>query len=299
VARAGGSNIFISSITLAGLGLVATGVILSVILRPVYNDKSSRNSNGIRNSRQAARLHGQVQEVSVEEYSVGADGKPDVLHRSERSWYDNGGDRVRYVRNSVNQDESKSGAIESGEASTQLDTGISLNEFGFRLVSPNQIVLNPTRVRYAFEIFNLHRFEAFYFNEDGDSRGKSVHQDFTEGKRRYVSIIQYSPEGNRERSELTVLNQRGDIEEQIQRNHDGNIVLHWVYSYDRRGNLIEMTSLDNDGKPRRKVTFGYVYDEMGNWIERTTYSYVVETGVESTFFPKIITKRKITYHSGR
>jgi hypothetical protein len=60
-----------------------------------------------------------------------------------------------------------------------------------------------------------------------------------------------------------------------------------------------MTSLDDEGKPRHKVAFSYIYDEQGNWIERTSYGFMTEVGVESTFIPKTVSKRKITYYSNR
>lgn len=274
-------------------------MIVSILARSVYDDRSNQDIKAVRSARQTARLQGPVQKVSVEEFALGENGKADVLKKSEHSWYSKRGARVRYERDSLYQDESSSGELDPEEATTQLDTGQSLNEYGFRLLSPSRSVLDPRRVRYAFEIFNLHRFEAFYYDEGGALGGKSVHHDFSDGKRRYISISRYSPEGNHDSSELTVFNRRGDVEEQIKRNREGRIFLHWTYAYDEQGNLIEMTSLDNEGKPMRKVTFSYIYDEMGNWIERTTYGFMMKSGVESTFIPQIVTKRKITYYSGR
>lgn len=250
-------------------------------------------------ARQASRLLGPVREVSVADFIVTTNGEPGELRKSERTVYNGKGDRVHYERDSLRQEEWNPSPSESGDAPAQTDTGLSLNEYGFRLLSPSRIVLDPTRVRYAFEIFNHHRFEAFNYDEGGALEGKSVHHDFDDGKRRYIRISRYSREGNRESSELTVLNRRGDIEEQIKRTHEGRTVLHWTYAYDKRGNLVEMTSLDDEGKPRQKVVFSYIYDDRGNWIERTAYGFITETGVESTFSPKIVTKRKITYYSAR
>lgn len=274
-------------------------MIASIILKSVHYSEANQDFNGIRSPRQSARLHGPVQEVSVEEYVVGASGEPEALLKSERTLYSEQGNRIHHERDSIRLGEHDPGISGSTGRTTRLDTGLSLNEFGFRLLPLDRRALNPTCVRYAFEIFNLHRHEAFYYDKRGALAARSVHSDFSEGNRRYLSINRYNPQGGRTGSEVTVINPRGDIEEQIHRNSEGNIILHWIYSYDRRGNLLEMTSLDDEGKPYRKVTYSYVYDEQGNWIKRTAYGFVTEAGVESAFIPTMITKRKITYYSSR
>jgi hypothetical protein len=299
VARASCPYIRIFSLALIGPWLVGIAVIVSIILRPIPDSEPYQGSPAIKTARQASRLQGPVREVSVEEFTVANDGEPGELRRNGRTVYSHKGDRIYYERDSLHKEVWSPSTSDPGDAAAQLDTGLSLNEFGFRLLFPGRAPVNPTRLRYAFDLFNLHRYETFYFDDRGALAGRSVQHQFDDGKRWHIRSTRFNPNGGRENGSLTVLNKRGDVEESVRYNHEGRAVLHWVYAFDKRGNLVEMTSLDDEGKPRQKVALSYIYDEQGNWIERTTYGFMTEAGVESTFIPKTITKRKITYYSTR
>jgi hypothetical protein len=240
-----------------------------------------------------------VREVSVEVFTVTADGEPGELRKSERTVYSEKGDRIHYERDSLRQGEWNPSPSDPGEVAAQLDTGLSLNEFGFRLLYPGRSPVNPTRRHYAFDIINPLCHETFFLDERGALEGRRVQTQFDDGERWYIRSTHFNPDGERETGSLTVLNNRGDVEESIKYDNAGRIVLHWVYGFDERGHLVEKTSLDDEGKPREKVAFSYIYDEQGNWIKRTAYGFITEAGVESTFIPKTVTKRKITYYSAR
>jgi TonB family protein len=68
-----------------------------------------------------------------------------------------------------------------------------------------------------------------------------------------------------------------------------------VYKYDEKGNISEMTMLNNDGSLLSKETYKYEYDFAGNWNKMTTSVAVVDGG-RLTFEPNEITYRSIMYY---
>jgi len=68
-----------------------------------------------------------------------------------------------------------------------------------------------------------------------------------------------------------------------------------VYKYDERGNISEMTLLNNDGSLMGKEMYKYDYDALGNWIKMTTSVAVVEGG-KVNFEPTEVTYRTISYY---
>ena len=68
-----------------------------------------------------------------------------------------------------------------------------------------------------------------------------------------------------------------------------------VYKYDEKGNISEMTLLNNDGTLMSKETYKYEYDFAGNWNKMTTSVAVVDGG-RLTFEPTEITYRSIMYY---
>jgi len=68
-----------------------------------------------------------------------------------------------------------------------------------------------------------------------------------------------------------------------------------VYKYDERGNISEMTLLNNDGSLLGKEVYKYDYDTVGNWTKMTTSVAVVEAG-KVTFEPTEVTYRSIMYY---
>ena len=68
-----------------------------------------------------------------------------------------------------------------------------------------------------------------------------------------------------------------------------------VYKYDERGNISEMTLLNNDGSLLGREVYKYDYDTLGNWTKMMTSVAVVEGG-KVTFEPTEVTYRSIMYY---
>jgi len=68
-----------------------------------------------------------------------------------------------------------------------------------------------------------------------------------------------------------------------------------IYKYDERGNISEMTLLNNDGTLLGKEVYKYDYDSVGNWTRMTTSVAVVEGG-KVNFEPTEVTYRTIAYY---
>jgi TonB family protein len=68
-----------------------------------------------------------------------------------------------------------------------------------------------------------------------------------------------------------------------------------VYKYDEKGNISEMTLLNNDGSLLSKETYKYEFDFAGNWNKMTTSVAVVDGG-RVVFEPTEVTYRSIMYY---
>jgi TonB family protein len=68
-----------------------------------------------------------------------------------------------------------------------------------------------------------------------------------------------------------------------------------VYKYDDKGNISEMTLLNEDGSLLGKEIYKYEFDFAGNWNRMTTSVAVIEGG-KITFEPTEITYRSIMYY---
>jgi TonB family protein len=68
-----------------------------------------------------------------------------------------------------------------------------------------------------------------------------------------------------------------------------------VYKYDEKGNISEMTLLNNDGTLLSKEVYKYEFDFLGNWNKMTTSVGVVDSrGIN--FEPTEVTYRSIMYY---
>jgi TonB family protein len=68
-----------------------------------------------------------------------------------------------------------------------------------------------------------------------------------------------------------------------------------VYKYDDKGNISEMTLVNDDGSLLSKETYKYEFDFAGNWNRMTTSVAVIEAG-RMSFEPTEITYRSIMYY---
>jgi protein TonB len=103
-----------------------------------------------------------------------------------------------------------------------------------------------------------------------------------EGKRAVLEIVAYDIKGNK-------------IENQYYPIPGGTLSGKEVYKYDDKGNISEMTLLNDDGSLLSKETYKYEFDFGGNWNKMTAYVAVVEGG-RFAFEPTEITYRAIMYY---
>jgi len=68
-----------------------------------------------------------------------------------------------------------------------------------------------------------------------------------------------------------------------------------VYKYDDKGNISEMTVLNENGSLLSKEIYKYDFDSVGNWTRMTTLVAVIEAG-NVTFEPTEVTYRSIMYY---
>lgn len=68
-----------------------------------------------------------------------------------------------------------------------------------------------------------------------------------------------------------------------------------VYKYDDKGNISEMTLVNDDGSLLGKEVYKYEFDFAGNWNKMTTSVAVIEAG-RMSFEPTEITYRSIMYY---
>lgn len=103
-------------------------------------------------------------------------------------------------------------------------------------------------------------------------------------------------EGNRSLLELVSYNLDGKkIHNQYFPQTGATLTGKEVYSYDQKGNISEMTLLNEDGTLIGKEIYKYTFDFAGNWNRMTTSVAVVEGG-KVVFEPSEITYRSIMYY---
>jgi len=103
-----------------------------------------------------------------------------------------------------------------------------------------------------------------------------------EGKRALLEVVAYDIKGNK-------------VENQYFPVAGGTITGKEVYKYDDKGNISEMTLLNDDGSLQSRETYKYEFDFAGNWNKMTASVAVVDGG-KVTFEPTEITYRAIMYY---
>jgi TonB family protein len=103
-----------------------------------------------------------------------------------------------------------------------------------------------------------------------------------EGKHAVLEVMAYDIKGNK-------------IENQYFPIAGGNLTGKEVYKYDEKGNISEMTLVNDDGSLLSKEVYRYEFDFAGNWNKMTTSVAVVESG-RMSFEPTEITYRSIMYY---
>ncbi len=103
-----------------------------------------------------------------------------------------------------------------------------------------------------------------------------------EGKRALMEVVAYDVKGNK-------------VENQYFPVAGGTLTGKEVYKYDDKGNISEMTLLNDTGSLVGKESYQYEFDFAGNWNKMTASVAVVEAG-RFTFEPMEITYRAIMYY---
>lgn len=112
---------------------------------------------------------------------------------------------------------------------------------------------------------------------------QTVDNRSVEGKRSILEVVAYDVKGNK-------------IENQYFPVAGATLTGKEVYKYDEKGNISEMTLLNNDGTLLSKETYKYEYDFAGNWNKMTTSVAVIDNGGKFNFEPTEITYRSILYY---
>ncbi|HLA10296.1 MAG TPA: TonB family protein [Pyrinomonadaceae bacterium] len=103
-----------------------------------------------------------------------------------------------------------------------------------------------------------------------------------EGKRTLVEVVTYDIRGNK-------------VENQYFPVPGGALSGKEVYKYDEKGNINEMTLLNDDGSLMSQEFYKYEFDFAGNWNKMTTSVATVEGG-KLVFEPSEVTYRSIMYY---
>jgi TonB family protein len=103
-----------------------------------------------------------------------------------------------------------------------------------------------------------------------------------EGRHAVLEIVAYDVKGNK-------------IENQYFPVAGANLTGKEVYKYDEKGNISEMTLVNDDGSLLSKEIYRYEFDFAGNWNKMTTSVAVIEGG-KLAFEPSEVTYRFIMYY---
>jgi protein TonB len=103
-----------------------------------------------------------------------------------------------------------------------------------------------------------------------------------EGKHAVLEVAAYDIKGNK-------------IENQYFPVAGANLTGKELYKYDEKGNISEMTLLNQDGSLLSKEIYTYEFDFAGNWNKMTTSVAVIEAG-RMSFEPTEVTYRSIMYY---
>lgn len=103
-----------------------------------------------------------------------------------------------------------------------------------------------------------------------------------EGKHAILEVVAYDIKGNKTENQYFPI-------------AGANLTGKEVYKYDDKGNISEMTLVNDDGSLVSKEVYKYEFDFAGNWNRMTTSVAVIEGG-RVAFEPNEITYRSIMYY---
>jgi TonB family protein len=162
-------------------------------------------------------------------------------------------------------------ALSSG-ASAQTNLAAKANSFQ---PQPASTVIESDRVKDGFVgPVRRVRTETVKLSSEGGS--------LIEGKRALLEVVAYDVRGNK------VENQYFPVTGATPTGKEN-------YKYDDKGNISEMTLLNDNGELAGKEIYKYEFDFLGNWNKMTTAVAVVDAG-KITFEPAEVTYRSIMYY---
>lgn len=103
-----------------------------------------------------------------------------------------------------------------------------------------------------------------------------------EGKRSLLELVAYDLKGNKTENQYFPVG-------------GATLTGKESYKYDDKGNISEMTLMNEDGSLLSKESYRYEFDFAGNWNKMTTLVAVVDSG-KLTFEPSEVTYRSIMYY---
>jgi protein TonB len=103
-----------------------------------------------------------------------------------------------------------------------------------------------------------------------------------EGKHAVLEVVAYDIKGNKTENQYFPV-------------AGANLTGKEVYKYDDKGNISEMTLVNDDGSLLGKEVYKYEFDFAGNWNKMTTSVAVIEGG-RMSFEPTEVTYRSIMYY---
>jgi len=103
-----------------------------------------------------------------------------------------------------------------------------------------------------------------------------------EGKHTILEVVAYDIKGNKTENQYFPI-------------AGANLTGKEVYKYDAKGNISEMTLVNDDGSLMSKEVYKYEFDFAGNWNRMTTSVAVIEGG-RVAFEPTEVTYRSIMYY---
>lgn len=104
----------------------------------------------------------------------------------------------------------------------------------------------------------------------------------TEGKRALLEVVSYDLKGTKTENQYFPVT-------------GSTLTGKEVYKYDDKGNISEMTLMNEDGSLLSKEVYKYEFDFAGNWNKMTTSVAVVDAG-RVVFEPTEVTYRSIMYY---
>ncbi len=177
-----------------------------------------------------------------------------VLETKSTYKYDDKGNRIE------SKSSYGSGKVYYRDISKYDDKGNEIETIAFDM---NKL---PSRTTYKYDDKG-NQVELTFYDSRGKYDGKIIYE--YDNKGHVVEYNSYNPDGSARGGKST--NKYDDNEnlvEQSSYNKDGSLDRKWAFKFDNRGNMLEWGWYGAHGKHNGTLTYGYTYDNKGNWIRK-------------------------------